>query len=70
MCYITKASQVVRIGEDLYREINDAIRVRDKVVLLISEHSLKSPTVDREIERALQEEDQQAVPPASDPGPL
>jgi hypothetical protein len=46
-----------RTGRSIWREIDQAIRVHDKVVLIASESSLKSPAVHREIERAIQEED-------------
>ncbi len=49
-----------KTGEDLYRNITDAIRVHDKVVLIVSESSLQSPAVDREVELALQEEDRRS----------
>jgi len=47
-----------RTGRSLWGEIDQAIRHYDKLVLIASEHSLKSPAVNREIERALQQEDQ------------
>jgi hypothetical protein len=46
-------------------KINRAIRIHDKVVLVASEHSLKSPAVNREIERALQEEDRRSNSPST-----
>jgi hypothetical protein len=46
-----------RTGRSIWGEIDQAIRVHDKVVLIASESSLKSPSVNREIERAIQEED-------------
>lgn len=49
-----------RTGEELFGEINKAIRVHDKVVLVASRHSLTSPAVNREIERAIQEEDRRS----------
>jgi len=39
------------------RSIDEAVRSYDKLVVLRSEQSLKSPAVIREIERALQKED-------------
>ena len=47
-----------RTGRSLWGEIDQAIRQYDKLVLIASEHSLKSAAVHREIERALQQEDQ------------
>lgn len=46
-----------RTGRSIWGEIDQAIRMHDKVVLIASESSLKSPAVNREIERAIQEED-------------
>lgn len=45
------------IGRPLMQEIDDAIRVYDKLIVICSENSLNSPAVIREIERALQKED-------------
>ena len=47
-----------RTGRSLMGEITDAIRLHEKVVLIASESSLKSPAVNREIERACQQEDE------------
>ncbi len=47
-----------RTGKKLWEEIDQAIRTHDKLVLIASESSLSSPGVDREIERAIQKEDQ------------
>jgi uncharacterized protein YjbI with pentapeptide repeats len=44
-------------GRALMRSIDEAVRVYDKLVIVCSEQSLKSPAVIREIERALQKED-------------
>ena len=44
------------IGRSLWGEIDKAIRVHDKVVLIASEASLNSPAVEAEIERAICEE--------------
>lgn len=46
-----------RTGRSLWGEIDSAIRVYEKLVLIASEASLKSPAVIREIERALVQED-------------
>jgi hypothetical protein len=45
-------------GRSLWGEIDQAIRVYDKLLLIASESSLKSPAVNREIERALVQEDE------------
>jgi len=47
-----------RWGNNLTREIDDAIRMNDKVVIVCTKQSLRSPAVIREIERALQREDE------------
>ncbi len=47
-----------RTGKSLWGEIDQAIRVHEKLVLIASESSLKSPAVNREIERAIRREDQ------------
>src|SRR5262249_29541317 len=47
-----------RTGKSLWGEIDQAIRVHDKLVLIASETSLKSPAVNREIERAIRQEDE------------
>ena len=44
-------------GRTLMRSIDEAVRVYNKLVVICSEASLKSPAVIREIERALQKED-------------
>lgn len=44
-------------GKTIMRSIDEAVRVYDKLIVICSENSLKSPAVMREIERALQKED-------------
>jgi uncharacterized protein YjbI with pentapeptide repeats len=44
-------------GKTLMRSIDEAVRVYDRLVVICSEQSLNSPAVIREIERALQKED-------------
>lgn len=46
-----------KTGEGLWSEIDQAIRSHDKLVLVASEGALKSPAVNREIERAIAQED-------------
>jgi hypothetical protein len=46
-------------GEPVWGEIDTAIRYYDKLVVICSRHSLQSPPVIREIERALQKEDRE-----------
>ena len=43
----------------MWGEIDTAIRHYDKLVVICSQHSLQSPPVIREIERALQKEDRE-----------
>jgi hypothetical protein len=47
-------------GKSLMSSIDEAVRYYDKLVVICSEHSLNSPAVIREIERALQKEDELA----------
>lgn len=47
-----------RTGRSLWGEIDRAIRKYDKLVLIASESSLTSPAVNREIERAIFQEDE------------
>jgi len=47
-----------RTGKTLWGEIDQAIRINDKLVFIASEASLKSPAVNREIERSIQQEDE------------
>lgn len=44
-------------GRSLIRSIDEAVRIYDKLIVICSEQSLNSPAVIREIERALQKED-------------
>ena len=46
-----------RTGRNLWGEIDQAIRKYNKLVLIASKSSLKSPAVSREIERAIAQED-------------
>lgn len=46
-----------KIGKTLMSSIDEAIKNYDKLIVICSENSLKSPAVLREIERALQKED-------------
>jgi hypothetical protein len=47
-------------GKTLMKSIDEAVRTYDKLVVICSEQSLQSPAVIREIERALQKEDELA----------
>jgi len=46
-------------GKSVWEEIDQAVKVYDKLVVVCSEASLKSGPVNREIERALQREDRE-----------
>ena len=54
-----KFDENAKWGEPVWGEIDTAIRHYDKLVVICSEHSLQSPPVIREIERALQKEDRE-----------
>jgi hypothetical protein len=45
------------IGEDILDGVDAAIRVRDKVLLILSEHSIGSNWVKKEVNIAFEEED-------------
>jgi hypothetical protein len=50
------APEDLKIGDELRPTFDEAIRVRDKVLLILSENSIRSPWVKREVERALDDE--------------
>ena len=54
-----KFDENAKWGEPVWGEIDTAIRHYDKLVVICSKHSLQSPPVIREIERALQKEDRE-----------
>jgi hypothetical protein len=54
-----KFDENAKWGEPVWGEIDTAIRHYDKLVVICSQHSLESPPVIREIERALQKEDRE-----------
>ncbi len=55
----TAEVRATKWGEPVWGEIDTAIRHYDKLVVICSQHSLQSPPVIREIERALQKEDRE-----------
>jgi len=57
-CWLWKED--ARMGHDMWKSIDGAIREYDKLIIVCSEHSLNSPAVLREVERALQKEDRLA----------
>ncbi len=46
----------MKIGEKIHDSIDAAIRLRDKVLLILSEHSIKSDWVEDEVTKAFEEE--------------
>jgi uncharacterized protein YjbI with pentapeptide repeats len=54
-----KFDENAKWGEPVWGEIDTAIRHYDRLVVICSRHSLQSPPVIREIERALQKEDRE-----------
>jgi uncharacterized protein YjbI with pentapeptide repeats len=54
-CWLWKED--AKMGHDMWKSIDTAIRTYDKLIVVCSEHSLTSPAVLREVERALQKED-------------
>lgn len=51
------APEDLKIGSRFRTEIDESIRLHDKLVLILSEHSIKSAWVRREVEAALERED-------------
>jgi hypothetical protein len=50
------ATEDLKIGDKFRTRINDAIRVHDKLLVVLSEHSVKSAWVEDEVEAALERE--------------
>jgi uncharacterized protein YjbI with pentapeptide repeats len=50
------ATQDMRIGDKILDTIDSAIRLRDKVLLILSEHSINSAWVEDEVTKAFEEE--------------
>lgn len=55
-CYLWKED--MRMGHEMYKSIDSAINLHEKVIVVCSANSLNSPAVLREVERALQKEDE------------
>lgn len=53
------ALENLKIGDKLRPSFDEAIRVHDKLMVLLSEHSVKSPWVEKEVETAFEKERQQ-----------
>jgi len=53
------APEDLKIGDKFRQRIDEAIHLQDKLLLLLSEHSIKSPWVENEVEAALEKEDRE-----------
>jgi hypothetical protein len=53
------APEDMKIGDKIRPRIDEAIHQQDKLLLLLSEHSIASTWVESEVEAALEKEDQQ-----------
>jgi len=53
------APEDLKIGDKIRPRINEAIHLQDKLLLLLSEHSIASTWVENEVETALEKEDRQ-----------
>jgi TIR domain/Pentapeptide repeats (8 copies) len=53
------APEDLKIGDKFRQRIDEAIHMQDKLLLLLSEHSIASAWVENEVEAALEKEDQQ-----------
>ena len=56
------APEDFKVGDRLHQTIDTAIRVREKLLLILSETSVASAWVTREVETALEEEDRHSKP--------
>jgi len=53
------APEDLKIGDRFRLRIDESIRIHDKLILVISQHSIDSPWVRREVEAALEREDRE-----------
>jgi hypothetical protein len=53
------APEDLKIGNKFRQRIDEAIHLQDKLLLLLSEHSIESLWVENEVEAALEKEDRQ-----------
>ena len=53
------APQDMKTGDEIRSRIDEAIRIHDKLLLVLSEHSIESTWVKKEVETAFEKEDQQ-----------
>ena len=56
------APEDLKIGDELRPTIDDAVRLRDKLLVVLSETSISRPWVKREVEQALDEEQRRGKP--------
>jgi hypothetical protein len=49
----------LKIGEDFWHSIDESIRLYDKLLIVLSEHSVNSEWVEKEVMAALEKEQQQ-----------
>lgn len=56
-CWFAKEN--LKTGDKLRPSFDDAIRIHDKLMVVLSEHSIKSPWVEKEVETAFEKERQQ-----------
>ena len=52
------ASEDLKIGEKIRHGIDEAIRIHDKLLIILSENSIKSDWVEKEVETAFEQERQ------------
>jgi hypothetical protein len=50
------APEDIKIGDKFRIRIDEAIRTYDKLLLVLSEHSIRSPWVEKEVEQAFEKE--------------
>jgi hypothetical protein len=53
------APEDMKTGDEIRSRIDEAIRIHDKLLLVLSEHSVNSPWVKKEVETAFEKEQQQ-----------
>jgi TIR domain/Pentapeptide repeats (8 copies) len=56
------ASEDLKIGDHYHQRIDESIRMYDKLVLVLSEHAIQSPWVEREVVTAREKEDHEQRP--------
>lgn len=56
------APEDLKIGDELRPTIDDAVRLRDKLLVVLSKGSIERPWVKREVEQALDEEQRRGKP--------